>query len=323
MTLRPIRAIKEINRSLDQLEQAEFRAREEARLELVRSASNYSKRTKQVVDGTMNLSAVLMRAGEVNEAERLLATIQQDVKHEEQVLLESVHEVEVASATRRERMTRLKVAKMLATAMLGAAVMSFSVVGVAVARYFSDGSPTIGSGTGTYVLSGPAEVSPRQRQKIVLLSLGDWTLELSKGQYRRYQKLVDQQNPEELRAFLLRHLPPEAADHLAGLLAEVGLSPIAAEVDSEVEDAVEGTKTLVASAKAPSEPNAPSSGGSSDSSQKSDKKEKSPSNENEAAGSTGCKDDGDSNDAQHVDLGPLKDLQEGCPPIGDSAATAD
>ncbi|MBA2725376.1 MAG: hypothetical protein H0U53_05250, partial [Actinobacteria bacterium] len=73
MELRPLRAFRQADRNLKEELHAERAASEAARFEITRSATQFSRRSKEVVDGTINLSAVLMRAGEVDEANRLLA----------------------------------------------------------------------------------------------------------------------------------------------------------------------------------------------------------------------------------------------------------
>ncbi|HEU4481210.1 MAG TPA: hypothetical protein VFS18_04935, partial [Actinomycetota bacterium] len=110
MRFRPIRDLRELNRTLDELRCAHEAAEESARFELARSATRFSRRSREVVDSTMNLSAVLMRAGEVAEANRLLAEAHREVATEEAALLETVHYVEAEGAVRREKMTRLRLA---------------------------------------------------------------------------------------------------------------------------------------------------------------------------------------------------------------------
>jgi hypothetical protein len=70
MNLRPVRALRELDRQLDELSAADRAAREWARFELAKSASRYTRQTKRVVDETMTLSATMMRAGEVAPKKR-------------------------------------------------------------------------------------------------------------------------------------------------------------------------------------------------------------------------------------------------------------
>lgn len=240
MTLRPLRAIREINHTLSELEQADRRAEETARFELAQSATQYSRRAKEVVENTMSLSAVLMRAGEVEQANRLLAEVEHDVMSEKVVFLDTVEEVRAAKTSRRERMTRLRLARLLATAFLGGSLIMFSAFGVAVANYFSEGNVDRATGATRSSAGAPAHSghgskrSSTQRTKSVLASIGGVEVKLSKEQFAEFKRLSQTDDPA-LRDFLLGFLPADVAEKLEAALAATGTNSLA--------DAAEGKAT--------------------------------------------------------------------------------
>ena len=111
---------------------------EQAKIELTASARRFSRRTKHVVDDKLSFSATLMRAGEVGAANRLLEEVEVDVRTEEAALIEKMNEVKVARATTRERMTRVRLARMLAVSLAGSLIMGFSALGMAAAGFVED-----------------------------------------------------------------------------------------------------------------------------------------------------------------------------------------
>lgn len=133
-----IRDLREVTGALKELVADDERHEEDAKLELAVSAQRFSQETREVVDDKLSFSATLMRAGEVDAAHRLLAEVEAEVRDNEIALLESVNEVKVARAARRERITRMRLARSLAVAMLGAAVMATSAAGMAFASFLED-----------------------------------------------------------------------------------------------------------------------------------------------------------------------------------------
>ncbi len=111
---------------------------EDAGFELATSARRFSRRTKAVVDDKLSFSATLMRAGEVDAANRLLAEVESDVRTEEAALIERVNEVKTAAAVRRDRVTRVRLARTLVAATIGVSLMSFSAIGMAIAGWLED-----------------------------------------------------------------------------------------------------------------------------------------------------------------------------------------
>lgn len=315
MTLRPLRALREINASISELQQADVRAREEARVELARSATAYSAKARQVVDGTMSLSAVLMRAGEVGEAERLLAEVERDVRQEKEVLLETVQEANVATRDRRHTMSRLRLAKMFATALLGASVFIFSAMGVALATYFKDLIPPLSQGgSATFEnVDGRYEVSPARR---ISFDLGHMRLELSPAQYDKVRQLISS-DPDKLRSFLLSILPSELAGELDRALERAGITP--AITLAGLDAAAEGAVKDAPKAEAPSGSTASSSDGEGTSQNNSNggqkKSDDGAQDDDPTSGSSGCEDDeeGHGEEQNSMGFGPL----DGCVPLLD------
>src|SRR5918999_2170842 len=133
-----IRDLRDVSGALKELVADEARQEEDAKLELAVSAQRFSQETREVVDDKLSFSATLMRAGEVDAATRLLAEVEAEVRENEVALIEQVNEVKVARAARRERITRMRLARSLAVAMLGAAVMATSAAGMAFASFLED-----------------------------------------------------------------------------------------------------------------------------------------------------------------------------------------
>jgi hypothetical protein len=137
-----IKDLREVTGTLRELVADDARHEEDAKLELAVSAQHFAQETRDVVDDKLSFSATLMRAGEVDAAKRLLAEVEAEVRDNEVALIEQVNEVKVARAARRERITRMRLARSLAVAMLGAAVMATSAAGMAFANFLEDRAQT-------------------------------------------------------------------------------------------------------------------------------------------------------------------------------------
>ena len=213
----------------------------EASLRITKSARQFTKNTKEVVDDKLSFSATLMRAGEVQAANRLLAEVEHTVREEEAALFESVNEVKAAQSLRRERITRLRLARMLAVAALGSAVLSFSAAGMAVAGFLRDraevisrpnneGRVSVASATN----SGNKRIAPAAMRR---LRIGDVDVLLTKSQFERLRELggTGSSSIDELEE-LLNVLPEPLAEQLqeAITLAEGE----AASVETDVSTAV-------------------------------------------------------------------------------------
>lgn len=216
MTLRPIRAFKEINRDLTQLRDAQQTSEAAARLELARRTHTFTARSKKVVDETMSLSAVLMRAGEVDEATRLLAEVDREVETEKAALMETVHEVKSRAVVTRQKMTRLRMAKMMLTTVLGASLMMFSAFGVVLAKYLAP-SPAQGA---QGQITAPSDVAPSGQRatlnRIKHIHFAGMKIALTPEQMEKYERLTAAgANDEELKEFLRKVLSPDLADRIA------------------------------------------------------------------------------------------------------------
>lgn len=188
--------IREVQRNLSELLAEDTVEEQAASLEIAQSASRFSRRARQVVDDKLSFSATLMRAGEVTAATRLLAEVEEEVRNEEVALIETVNEVKVAQAVRRGRITRLRLARSLAAAMLGASLLAFSAVGMAVAGALNeDGTeaalaPLKASTRSRPVRSDDGGVSPAVSRLIRRLRIGGVNLVLTQKQYRRLSALT-------------------------------------------------------------------------------------------------------------------------------------
>ncbi|MGI8407804.1 MAG: hypothetical protein ACR2L3_04775 [Actinomycetota bacterium] len=223
MELRPLRAFRQADRNLKEELHAERAAAEAARFEITRSATQFSRRSKEVVDGNINLSAVLMRAGEVDEANRLLAEAEREVRTEKAALIETVAEVRAEGAERRSRITRLKLLKVLATAFLGGSLMMFSVFGVALARFLTDGPPSADA-HGSAAPSGKkavAQSAGRVARRVLVPGTG-MRVALTDEQLSEYLRLKNSSDVEigDLREFLLGIAPQDLVDEVLASIAQ-------------------------------------------------------------------------------------------------------
>jgi hypothetical protein len=228
MNLRPVRALKELDRQLDELSAADRAAREWARFEVAKSASTYTRRTKQVVDETMSLSATMMRAGEVDEAKRLMEEAAREVRTEEAALIETVNEVKAADASRRRQISRLKVVRSVATAFLSGSMFVFSAFGVVLARHLTSDDPTVRVPAADTIQTPPQIGNAKRVVRSVEIAPGV-RLELTRSELRVFSQLAARADSEGLREFLAEHLPMELVAHVQ----EIVLS-VAADVEGDV-----------------------------------------------------------------------------------------
>ena len=213
--MRPLRAYRRISEQLSELEQAELIADERARMELAQSASRFTRRTQEVVDGTMSLSAALMRAGEVAEANRLLQEVERDVASEEAALIETVNEVKVRGAISRSRITRLKLMKMIAAATMGASLFVFSAFSVAVASFLNESPETPGSYSERDLGRGG------QMNALETVRIAGIDVELTRLQANLYSKLTrGNVDSDRLERFLMSVLPFDLASEVQAALAD-------------------------------------------------------------------------------------------------------
>jgi hypothetical protein len=252
MTLRPIRAYRAINRDLTRLRADDRVAQEEARLELTRRASIFSRRSRQVVDNTMQLSAILLRAGEVEEANRLLVEADQRVEDERNALMESVVEVKAKVEVHRQKMTRLRLAKMLVSAVLGAGLMVFSAFGIALASYLA---PDVDAAPGSSEAAAPDPIVNYRaerddlRLREIQVAPG-FTLALTRSQWAEFKELTARgADGSELEAFLRGVLPGNLADQVAALTGAIQQQLAAEEGVAEFADRVKKAQSETAASQ--------------------------------------------------------------------------
>ncbi len=234
--------IREVQRNLSELLAADTAEEEAASLELAQRASRFSRRTRKLVDDKLSFSATLMRAGEVSAATRLLAEIEQDVRSEEIALIETVNEVKVAQAVRRGRITRLRLARSFAVAMLGACVLAFSAVGMAVAGAFDDRdraralAPLRRSAGGAARMGADAGRSAAVQRLVRRLQIGNVKLVLTADEYRRLTALtggdVDQAGLNDVLGLLTGALAEKVEQAMTAASDVVGTAESTLAIDA-------------------------------------------------------------------------------------------
>lgn len=224
-----IKDLREVTGALKELVADDARHEEDAKLELAVSAQRFSQETRDVVDDKLTFSATLMRAGEVDAAKRLLAEVEAEVRDNEIALIEQVNEVKVVRAARRERITRMRLVRSLAVAMLGAAVMATSAAGMAFASFLEDRARAeevaaqrqerrrdFAGGTRG---QGGASVKPGRHTRTAKVALGGVHAALTPRALAAYEQLksgdVDAGEIEDL----LSLLPQDLADTMRGVLS--------------------------------------------------------------------------------------------------------
>jgi hypothetical protein len=123
---------------------AEREADPGASYDLAVTTHRFSKRAQAVVDDKLTLSATLMRAGEVDEARRLLAEAERDLRSEEAALMRQVEDLGTyramhrprAVVLERDRMSRSSLMRTLAVAVASSAVVALTTMGGAVIGLF-------------------------------------------------------------------------------------------------------------------------------------------------------------------------------------------
>jgi len=244
---------REINDLNHQCERA-ANDEERASFELTRSARAFSRRTREAADDKLAFSATLMRAGEVEAANRLIADLEVDVRTEEAALAEQVNEVKVVSAARREKVTRLRLARSLAAATLSAGLLMLSVAGVAVGAFIedlTDGSTSRQASGGGPALAALDDPTGRQRDMKRIRFADGTRIALSREQFHALKRLTrsGDMNRAELERLLADLVGPEMASKLAAVLAEAATQ--AGELTNDLGSADPGatTKDLESKAK--------------------------------------------------------------------------
>ena len=213
------------------------RDEEKATFELTRSARAFSQLTRQAGDDKLAFSATLVRAGEVEAAQRLLEDFEQEVREEQAALAGQIDKAKAAAATRRSKMTRLRLARTLAAALLTAGMLSFSMAGVTVASFLADLGDRAGDGSSTKSDARLGRVANPSRRDGVTRSirLADGTrVMLTQAQFRQLKSLSANPNldPTELRRLLSQLVGPRLAARLASSI--FGIADRAAQATGDV-----------------------------------------------------------------------------------------
>jgi hypothetical protein len=184
---------------------------ETASFELAANARDFSRRTREVLDDKLSFSATLIRAGEVDAANRLIVELERDVRTEEAALLERANEARFAGAVRRARLTRVRLLRTLVAAAVGATLLATSAFGFAVAAALraEDRPGENGTKGATGLRAGPTLVAKWQEQaQLRRIRVGDVRITLTRTELRRYHKLIRGPiNDRKLAAFLRTVLP--------------------------------------------------------------------------------------------------------------------
>lgn len=228
----------ELRRELNELTKPSSEE-EEASYKIAVSARRFSRRSKTYVDDKLNFSATLMRAGEVDAANRLLEEFERDIRTEEAALIECVNEVKVARSLKKDRVSKLRLVRLMAVALLGACVMSFSALGIAVAGMFQDrahkgSTEQAGQRHGARAADArpkAAKTNERSRRTMRALQVAGAKNALTQQEMATFRQLATSGDDAELTDFLLSVLPPTVAQkvgHVLGVteaVAEAGETP--------------------------------------------------------------------------------------------------
>jgi hypothetical protein len=226
--------IGRLRRELDELSRecaGAERDEERATFELARSARAFSQHARKAGDDKLAFSATLMRAGEVEAARRLIEDFEQEVHEEHAGIAGHIDKAKAAAATRRAKMTRMRLARTLAAALTTAGLLSFSLAGVTIASFFADrGDQAVdGSSIGLGSRSGRT-ANPSQRDAVTRsIRLADGTtvrVTLTQHQFRRLKNLSTNSNLDraELQRLLIPLLGPKLAERLADSIASIAKS---------------------------------------------------------------------------------------------------
>jgi hypothetical protein len=218
---------RDLRLSVRELIADQTEAEEAASNTIVTCASRFSRRSKRVVDDKLSFSATLMRAGEVDAANRLLNEVEREVRAEEAALIETVNEVKVAQTARRDRITRLRLARTLAAATLGAGVLTVSAAGMAVAGFLQDraeatrAAPSARAAETYAIASAPSTTdSPKPKMRVKRVHIGGVKLVLTAAEARQLAQArrggdVDEGNLESLFSLLPRSLAQKVQNAIA------------------------------------------------------------------------------------------------------------
>jgi hypothetical protein len=236
--IRTFRDLKDFYRRFSELLVYDAAAEEAASYELTVSARRFSRKTQAVVDDKLSFSATLMRAGEVDAANRLLAEFHDDVREEEAALIEKVNEVKVARSLQRERLTRARLARLLAVALVGSSLLGFSAAGMAVAGFLKDRARTAREATAL-----PKAIEKRATRAVanktkemrhVRIGKKVLKLRLTEVELKTIQQLASRSSSASVLDKLIELLPQQLAERVHD--AMVAAENVVAEVEETADE---------------------------------------------------------------------------------------
>jgi ribosomal protein L12E/L44/L45/RPP1/RPP2 len=273
---------RDLRRSVRELMATETEAEEAASNVIVTSASRFSRRSRRVVNDKLSFSATLMRAGEVDAANRLLDEVEREVRTEEAALIETVNEVKIAHTARRDRITRLRLARTLAAATLGAGLLTMSAAGMAVASFLQDRAEATrvarvaGSAQRFSAAKGSRIDSAKPKMKMKRLHVGNVRLVLTAAELEQLEEVaggdVEESNLQTLISLLSGNLAQKVHDAIVAAsgtvdkaVATVEQTALVQQTQRKARKAAKSTDETNAGKKDQPEEPAPEPSGSPDS----------------------------------------------------------
>jgi uncharacterized membrane protein YgcG len=248
--MRPLDELRQLQRALRDLRRADAAAEESARFELTQSTRQFSRKAQEVLEDTMALSATLIRAGEVDEANLLIAEVEREVRDEEATLKKTMDEVEVERSERRRKIARLKLARLAAALVAGISLMAVSLAGIAVASMFTHHQSTEARTTSSTHSgsAGSSTTQPRQRVKIAGV-----VVTLTAHQLRTYQSInngsaVQNSEVRQLLTAVLPQVPVAMVDRVQTAIVSAAGS-VTVVVPPVVQQLTDAAQQIVAAPK--------------------------------------------------------------------------
>lgn len=205
----------------------------QASYDLAVTTHRFSKRAQAVVDDKLSLSATLMRAGEVDEARRLLAEAEEDLRSEEESLLHqieelgnyrSMHKPRVV-VLERDRMSRSSLMRTLAVAVASSAVVALATMGGAVIGLFEQ-DPGTGrvnvapAGGGDDDDASARMITTARATRSVVVRINGVRVVLSRSEWRALKR-AQRSGDDKAVTDLLGVIAPELTVNSPGSLADI------------------------------------------------------------------------------------------------------
>lgn len=208
-----------------------------ASYDLAVTTHRFSRRAQAVVDDKLSLSAILMRAGEVEEARHLLAEAEEDLRSEEATLMRRVEELgNYRSMHRarvvlleRERMSRSSLIRTLAVAVSLSTVVALATMGGAVIGLFEQDPETrrvnVPHGGGDKVDTSTRRVTTTGATRNVVVRIKGTRVVLTRSEWRalkRAQRRGDEQAVDDLLGVVAPELSASSPDPITEIIGEIG-----------------------------------------------------------------------------------------------------